>query len=90
MSNTTKKKKAPKSGRPKGTPNAEPTTVTVQKTRCPKCGSTDASKPWNKRKRPIDGIHDGKPYDAITWRRKRCSACGQVRDEKEYHYTDLF
>ena len=78
-------------GRPKGAPNANVETQTVDVSTCPKCGSTERGKYYNVRCKPIAGRNaNGRAYSAVTWKRCRCEACGQVRDDRSYVYGDPF
>jgi predicted RNA-binding Zn-ribbon protein involved in translation (DUF1610 family) len=67
------------------TPPAPPPVVTVEKSHCPKCGSAERSEYCNRREHEYTGLRpDGTIYHLVVWRRTRCTACGQVRDDKTY------
>ena len=71
-------------GRPKGSKNATDVVV-VERSHCPKCGSSHRSEYWGKLVQRCAGLRaDGTPYTAIVRRRCRCLDCGQVRIDKEY------
>jgi NMD protein affecting ribosome stability and mRNA decay len=68
-------------GRPRGSKNA--VDVVVERSHCPKCGSSRPSEYWGRLVQKCPGLHaDGTPYAAII--RRRCLDCGQVRIDKEY------
>ena len=55
------------------------------KSRCPKCGSTARCGYFNVRSISASGLDpDGHAYNQVTWRRTRCSVCGQSRDDKSF------
>lgn len=56
----------------------------VEISRCPKCGSPERAHYANKRVLEASGVKDGRPYARVVWRRTRCLACGQVRDDKTF------
>ena len=71
-------------GRPKGSKNATDVVI-VERSHCPKCGSSRRSEYWGKVVNRCAGLWaDGTPYTAIIRRRCRCLDCGQVRIDKEY------
>ena len=71
-------------GRPKGSKNATDVVV-VERSHCPKCGSSRRSEDWGKLVQRCAGLRpDGTPYTQIVRRRCRCLDCGQVRIDKEY------
>ena len=82
-------------GGPKGSKNAVDVVV-VERSHCPKCGSSRRSERWGRMVQPAGhgtpavpgkcpGLRaDGTPYAAIIRRRCRCLDCGQVRIDKEY------
>ena len=71
-------------GRPKGSKNATDVVV-VERSHCPKCGSSRRSEYWGRLVFNRPGLRaDGTPYTAIIRRRCRCLDCGQVRIDKEY------
>ena len=69
---TTKKKP----GRPKGSKTQQHPVVEIEKTKCPKCGSTDRDPYLHTTKRELCG-------QLVIWRKCRCSNCGQIRVDKE-------
>ena len=69
-------------GRPKGSKNAVDVVV-VERSHCPKCGSSCRTEYWGKLVQKCPGIGaDGTPYTAII--RRRCLDCGQLRIDKQY------
>jgi len=71
-------------GRPKTSNNATDVVV-VERSHCPKCGSSHRSEYWGKVVNKCTGLRaDGTPYTQIVHRRCRCLDCGQVRIDKEY------
>jgi len=71
-------------GRPKGSKNATDVVV-VERSHCPKCGSSRRSEYWGKVVNRCAGLRaDSTPYTAIIRRRCRCLDCQQVRIDKEY------
>jgi len=86
-----KKSKKIKRGRPKGTPNADVATQTVEISTCPKCGNDQRGRYYNIRRKEIAGAdHQGRLYVAVEWKRCKCAGCGQVRDDKIFVYSDPF
>ena len=80
-----KTKKTRPRGRPRGTKNLQAVVITVQPSRCPRCGSTRRSEYWGKTVQEYAGIDpEGRPYTHIIRRRCRCLDCGQVRIDKTY------
>ena len=72
-------------GRPVGSRNEpDPPVCVVEPSRCLKCGSMTRSDYWGKVVRECTGMHNGRPYSRVVWRRCRCLACGQTRVDKEY------
>jgi len=68
----------------KGSKNATDVVV-VQRSHCPKCGSSRRSEYWGRMVQKCAGLRpDGTPYTAIVRRRCRCLDCGQVRIDKEH------
>ena len=71
-------------GRPKESKNAEDVVV-VERSHCPKCGSSRCSEYWGRMVQKCPGLRaDGTPYAAIIRRRCRCLDCAQTRIDKEY------
>jgi hypothetical protein len=86
-------------GRPKGSKNAVDVVV-VERSHCPKCGSSRRSEYWGRMVQRCPGLRtdatlrssdasslrstSGTPYSSIIRRRCRCLDCGQVRIDKEY------
>jgi len=69
--------------RPKRSKNAVEV-VAVERSHCPKCGSSRRSDYWGKMVQRCAGIRAGTPYRSIIRRRCRCLDCGQVRIDKEF------
>lgn len=71
-------------GRPQGSPNVKDQTVS-KPSRCirPGCGCTErvVLQTTTQEYAGLDG--DGRPYTHIIRRRVRCTACGQVRIDRE-------
>ena len=84
------KKKSPKkspanktAGRPAGQPNHEVAHATAVVTACPKCGSTEREPYYNRRELRCDiAQRSGEQFTHVVWRRTKCLACGQVRDDR--------
>lgn len=73
-------------GRPKGAKTKDAPVVEVVPTRCPACGSTQRGSYFGTpRHLKIKGINDGVEYVSITYRRCKCTKCGQLRMEKTYN-----
>lgn len=72
-----------KRGRPPGAKNKKGPTVVVEKTRCPKCQSTDRSEYMGTPNVQLLTTavldREGKPYNKVTRRRCKCLNCGQIR-----------
>lgn len=76
-----KKPQSPKAARTKNPP-----VVDAKPTACPTCSSTEREPYFNVRERAIAGERDGRPYTHVVWRRTRCKACGQTRDDKAFEH----
>jgi len=77
-----KKKTADKRGpgRPKGSKNKKRDVVVADLTHCASCGSTDREAYHGISELDHNGIDpQGNPYNRVTWKRTKCSACGQNR-----------
>lgn len=61
--------------------------VEMQKSQCPKCGSTERTE-YNQTRAPmvVGGTKDGKKFNAVVWRRTTCKVCGQARIDKCYEF----
>lgn len=82
----TAKKATRKRGRPRGAKNRKREVVTGELTRCKACGSTDRE-PYEGEPRVV--LHKGvdaagNAYNVVTWRRTRCSLCGQYRVDQHF------
>lgn len=72
-------------GRPAGKPNHQVAHATAVVTACPACGSTEREPYYNRREMAAGGVDSaGKPYTHVIWRRTKCAACGQVRDDRHF------
>ena len=69
-------------GRPAGSPNKNAGEVTVEKSRCPKCGSTERAPYHNRHEQEFGGIADGKVFTHIIRQRTHCTGCGQHRIDR--------
>jgi len=59
--------------------------LVVERSGCPKCGSSRRSEHWGRMVQKCSGLRaDGTPYAAIIRRRHRCLDCGQMRIDKKY------
>lgn len=58
--------------------------VRVLPSACKVCGSTEREPYFNVRERAIAGERDGQPHTHVVWRRTRCKACTQTRDDIAY------
>jgi hypothetical protein len=57
----------------------------VEPSACKACGSIERESYFNVRRLDYAGTTpDGRPYTQVVWRRTRCTACGQVRDDKSF------
>lgn len=65
-----------KRGRPKGSTTKDTPVVEIQKTECPKCGSTNRTPYQNTITKELGA-------KKVTWRTCRCKDCGQCRRDKE-------
>lgn len=74
----------PKRGRPKGTKNTSLLHVVDFPKGCPVCSSTEYSVLNTPRQMDTHVQYEGKEYNRITWRRCRCSNCGQVYMRRSY------
>lgn len=64
-------------------PEPKAPVVAGDPTRCPSCGSTEREPYNNTREHDFAGLDDhGRPYTHVVWRRTRCRACGQSRDDR--------
>lgn len=71
-------------GRPPGAKNRDYVLSDAQPSRCPKCQSTDKGPYISKTEQPAVGVHDGKEYTHVIWRRCQCLACGQYRADRSF------
>lgn len=75
-------------GRPTGAKTIDRGVVTVIRSRCVSCNSTERSRyPANNRVEGYGIAPDGKPYTAVNLRPTKCLTCGQCRTDREYEYT---
>lgn len=73
-------------GRPKGSQNVT-TTVDVELSRCPCCGSTERSEYLDRLVQEYEGTTPaGDPYNRIVRRRTRCLSCGQQRIDRTFEF----
>jgi hypothetical protein len=73
-------------GRPKGSPNVDQV-VTLEASRCPKCGSTRRSEYLDRTVQEYEGLtSDGRPYNRIVRRRTRCLDCEQLRIDRTLEF----
>ena len=83
MADTTKSNR--QTGRPKGS-KTKAKKVDVEPTKCPSCGSTHRSRYVNVKTVHASGVTaSGFAYRSITFRRCRCTTCGQVRQERHHN-----
>ena len=71
-------------GRPKGSTNADADVITVEPSRCKRCGSTRRGDYYGKTEQAFQGVQDGLPFTHIVRRRTKCLDCGQVRIDRAY------
>jgi len=71
-------------GRPKGSTNADADVITVEPSRCRRCGSTRRSDYYGKTEQAFRGEHNGQPFTHIVRRRTKCLDCGQLRVDRAY------
>ena len=71
-------------GRPKGSTNADADVITVEPSRCRRCGSTRRSDYYGKTEQAFCGEHNGQPFTHIVRRRTKCLDCGQSRIDRAY------
>ncbi len=74
-------------GRPPGSPNRNPETVDAERTRCPKCQSTDRQPYYRTTIAAYHGTDPaGQPCTHIVRRWTACAACGQHRIDRTYEF----
>lgn len=78
------KSKRSRAGRPAGAKTNKQAPVTGDKTRCPKCDSTEREAYFATVEHAVEGVRDEKPYTHVVWRRTRCRSCGQIRQDRFY------
>jgi len=71
-------------GRPKGSTNAEADVITVEPSRCRRCGSTRRSEYYGKAEQAFHGVHNGRLFAHIARRRTKRVDCGQLRIDRTY------
>ena len=71
-------------GRPKGSGHPPADVITVDPSRCRRCGSTRRSDYYGKTEQAFRGEHNGQPFTHIVRRRTRCLDCGQLRVDRAY------
>jgi hypothetical protein len=72
-------------GRPPGSRNQPRPVVTVDASRCPKCGSTERGPYTRNHETPLAGLtRDGKPATHLVRRWTKCLSCGQARIDRSY------
>jgi len=84
MVTKTKQASRRRPGRPKGSKGGNVDTVTVEPSRCPRCGSTRRSDYYGKTEQTFRGEHGGRPFTHIVRRRTKCLDCGQTRIDRAY------
>ena len=58
--------------------------ITVEPSRCKRCGSTRRGDYYGKTEQAFRGEHNGQPFTHIVRRRTKCLDCGQVRIDRAY------
>ena len=71
-------------GRPKGSKGGSVDLITVEPSRCNRCGSTRRSDYYGKTEQAFQGEHNGQPFTHIVRRRTRCLDCAQTRIDRTY------
>jgi len=71
-------------GRPKGSKGGTIDTITVEPSRCRRCGSTRRGDYYGKTEQAFRGKHNGQPFTHIVRRRTKCLDCGQTRIDRAY------
>ena len=71
-------------GRPKGSTGGNVDVITVEPSRCPRCGSTRRSDYYGKTEQAFRGEHNGRPFTHIVRRPTWCLDCGQTRIDRAY------
>lgn len=71
-------------GRPKGSTGGNVDVITVEPSRCRRCGSTRRSDYYGKTEQAFRGEHNGQPFTHIVRRRTKCLDCGQIRVDRAY------
>jgi hypothetical protein len=82
MAQRTRRARANAAGPAAGVAQPRTDVVTVEASRCRKCGSTERTGYGHTREHAYAGLYDGKPYTHVVWRRTSCAKCGQVRDDR--------
>jgi hypothetical protein len=75
-----------KKGRPVGSSNIS-TTVKVNASACPKCGSTERTSYADKRICFLEGTHTGQRYNQIIRKPTKCLNCGMGRIDEIFAYV---
>lgn len=90
---TTKERRKEDNRKAKGRPQGAKTQKLPQAEAVPsacRCGSTEREPYFNKREVPINGVTpEGRTYNVVVWRRTRCKACGQQRDDKSFEFRNV-
>ena len=71
-------------GRPKGSGNPPAAVITVEPSRCPRCGSTRRGDYYGKTEQAFQGEHNGQPFTHIVRRRTMSLDCRQTRVDRAY------
>jgi len=71
-------------GRPKGSTNADADVITVEPSRCKRCGSTRRGDYYGRTEQAFQGVQDGLPFTHIVRRRTKCLDCRQLRIDRAY------
>lgn len=87
LSRSLENQSKPKRGRPKGSKTKDHPMVVITPKNCVKCGCTHMLTLRTIRTRKMTGEIDGRKYDSITWRRERCTNCGQIHNTKTHRLT---
>lgn len=63
-------------------PKPKPPEVDVEVSSCPNCGSTERTGYHSTKCRELSGVHNGRPYKTVVWKRTKCRGCGKNRIDR--------
>lgn len=79
-------KRAAGRGRPQGSRTKQKPLADAEKSRCPRCHSTERERYFGTHEVDASGLIDGKPYNKVIFRRTACASCGQHRSDRSFEF----